>query len=564
VNHSTIEALYELKLEEERARGQVTWPSPKYAHDILGFCGEVLGFAPTAWQAACLTAIAEKDIIAVRSGRKLGKSRVQAAAALWAFTKDPDATVVFVAPTESQIQRIVYYDFLQLHGQSGRCLSCKLRNPGGPRPCPHSACIDGEPSPSCRSGLQVGARRVFGIAPRNADHMRGISGSHQTYLLDESPGIMAETKDACAGNIASTGRTIACFGNPSSRHGWFFDMHTKAGSAHRIAGSSLASPNVVLGRRVVEGLADTKWIASMREECSEDDPKWQVDVLGEFPTRDMLRVIDDLSLAACFRRWEQTPPSAHGALFFGIDAAGGTGGDTSVIATRRGWRLEPLHGFQGATDRIMMELAALLRLHRRGNERVEIHYDAAGRWGKDLGIALGQLRRSDENIHATGLESRGFIPRTSPLYSSGFSRPRDAFWGNAAQLMKTVVSIPYHDELREDFTFAEWTKDSFNRDKLQEKTEQRKATGRSPDYADAVCYCLWEGTIAPLSEITQQVAEERAALRAQPEEPGPPPGPYAWHESRDAWGDDILRRGDNANPSFGGGYGRHRGGRDEV
>lgn len=539
-----LEEVYQSKFASARERGILQWPSDRYAKDPARFCWDILGFAPTAWQASVLEAIASDDKITVRGARKGGKSKLQATAALWFFCQHPDATSVLVAPTEGQIERIVWHDLLQLHGGSGRCVSCRKRDPGGPRPCPHSACIDGEPSPSCRAGLQVGARRIFGIAPRNSDHMRGISGAHQAYFLDESPGIDEDIEAACEGNVAATGRTVTAFGNPSSRFGWFFDAHKVTSSWRKFSWSAWTSPNVVLGRRVVEGLADSRWCEAMREDLGEDDPRYQVDVLGEFPTRDMMRVLDDVALSRVFSRWETEAPTGKGGLFFGIDAAGGTGGDQSVIASRRGYCFNPLHGFQGGTDRIMVELSGLLSQLRVGNEEVTITYDSAGRYGKDLGIALGMLRRNDEGIRAIGLDGRGRIKETDPLHRSGYSRPRDAYWGNAAQLMKLVVAIPLNEELREDFTFAEWEKDSFGRDRLREKTEQRKATGRSPDFGDAVAYCLWEGRVEPLSEVSTVA---RAELMQPPKVAPRITYDQAEREAHSGYGDEAFRgHGDEA------------------
>jgi hypothetical protein len=227
----------------------------------------------------------------------------------------------------------------------------------------------------------------------------------------------------------------------------------------------------------------------------------------------MLRVMDDVSIGRMFARAE-APGDDKGELWIGIDCAGGTGGDLSVIATRRGFRFRPMLGFQGDTDRIMLELIEILRVERRGDEEVHINYDAAGRFGKDLGIALGQLRQKDEKIHARGLDGRGDASKEPALARSGYSRPKDCYWGNAAQLMKTVCAIPEHEQLKEDLTFAEWEKDFKGRDRLKDikKTEQRKATGRSPDFGDAVSYCLWEGRVTPISEIaTTAVADFQSA-----------------------------------------------------
>ena len=507
-----IEAIYAHKQRADRERGVLMWPSTKYERDPVGFCMDILGFAPTAFQAECLTAIVTQDKIVVRSGRKKGKSRAQAAAALWHYCLYRDSAAVLLAPTLEQIHRVVWHDLQGLHAGAGRCVACKQRDPGGPRPCPHSACVDGALSPSCVAGVQVGQRRIWGMAPRNSENTRGPSGARMLYILDEAPGVDEEIFDACCGNIAATGRTIVAFGNPSQRSGWFFDAHTKPGKYHRIAGSSLDSPNLRLDGCKVEGLAGENWIAQMREELAEDDPRWMVDVLGEFPTREMQRVIDDRALSRMFARAE-VPEEGDGELYFGIDCAGGIGRDTSVITCRRGYRFEPLLGFQGATDRIMMELEGLLKQHRRGKETVWVNYDSAGAFGKDLGAALGQLRKRDDQIIARGLDGRGDVSKMPALALSGYSRPRDCYWGNAAQLLKRVVSIPYHDGLAQDLTFAEWDKDPKGRDRLKDakKTEQRKATGRSPDFGDAVAYCLWEGRVVPLSEIVTEIRETEIA-----------------------------------------------------
>jgi hypothetical protein len=110
------------------------------------------------------------------------------------------------------------------------------------------------------------------------------------------------------------------------------------------------------------------------------------------------------------------------------------------------------------------------------------------------------------------------------------------------QLLKSVVSIPYHEDLAADLTFAEWTFDPFGRSKLLEKAEQRKATGRSPDFGDAVAYCLWEGRVAPLSEVA---AEARAELE-QPEDAEP-------SRVRDAYAGIGLRNPGRERGSFWGG-----------
>jgi hypothetical protein len=345
--------------------------------------------------------------------------------------------------------------------------------------------------------------------------MRGISGAAQRYYCDESPGIDPDVFAAAEGNLASGG-TLVASGNPSSRTGWFYDAFTRSKAWITISGSALDSPNVVLGARVVPGLADFPWIESMRAELSEEDPRFQCDVLGEFPSREQDRVVSDLEYAAAIARWE-LPDDGQGSLWCGVDPAGGEGGDKSVIVIRRGMRmLVPPVRFMGATDRIMAELHTLLSQHRKGRERVTVNYDASGMFGKDIRQALNDLRSSDDEIRSEGLDSKGSTDADPLLKGCGFSRPRDAYWGNLARLIKTSLAMPYDEDLRADLLFGEWQNDWKGRGKLPDKRLWRKILGRSPDAGDAASYAFFEGRVSPGSDITRQIAAKRAAELAKP------------------------------------------------
>lgn len=493
-----VSAVYADKLEAERMSGRVTWPSQKYAADPVAFCRDILGFAPTRMQAEILEGVRDHDRTACKSGRKVGKSRTGAAAALWFFTQFDNATIVLGAPSEKQITEVIWYDLVQLWQGSGRCLECKLRDPNGPRPCPHSTPIDGELSATVRVGLRAGARRCFGLSPRNADNARGVSGPNQFWVFDESPGVNRAIYDAADGNRAAGARLLA-LGNPSSRSCWFFDAF-ETYNFHRITVSSLSSPNHVFGRKLVPGLADTPWLEEKRADWGEDDARWYVEVLGEFPTRDLVTLVTDEDVGAAFDRWEDTPET--GPLVFGVDPAGGGGGDSSVIVCRRGSRVLDIRSFMGGTDTIMTELVAMLAKYRGKREPFRVAFDASSSFGRDLAVALRELKLKDEYSMMTydPLESRGDARKDYLLRQSGCARPKDAFWLNMAQRIKTDLGIPYDEELREELIFAEWQADREGGSRLIEKKTFRARLGRSPDKADALAYCLWEGRVAPLSK----------------------------------------------------------------
>jgi hypothetical protein len=533
--NTLLEAIVREKFAAEVEAARVTFPTSKYRYDPVGFCISVLGFAPTSRQILILEAVRDHQRVAIPSGRKTGKSRSLAAIALWWFCCWDDATVVIVAPCERQITEVTWYDLVGLFHASGRCLACAVRDPDGPRPCEHATPVDGELSASVRSGLRQGQRRVIGLAPRNSDNARGISGPHQLWLVDEASGVARAIYEAADGNRAA-GAKLVVAGQPTSRATWFYDACERLGF-HVIRIASTSSPNVTMGRVVVPGLASISWVDEKREDWGgEDDPRFQIEVLGLFPTREDLRLINDEEFSACNERHEAVDlAKVQGPLFVGIDPAGGRGADKSAIVLRRGGVVLAMLAFNGATDVIMSELDIQLRKFRRTpTEPVTVNFDAHSDFGAELGRALHDRKiKSDDALTYNPLTMKG-DPKTNPaLRDSRCSRLVDAMYLNLSIRLKSDAAVPFDATLREELLFWEFQADrEVEGSQLISKRAFRRALGRSPDLSDALAFCFWEGRVAPGSDITRRIAAERAARNAEPEEPEEPEGPYAWHEPR--------------------------------
>jgi hypothetical protein len=175
-------------------------------------------------------------------------------------------------------------------------------------------------------------------------------------------------------------------------------------------------------------------------------------------------------------------------------------------------------------------------------------------FGKDLRQALNDLRSNDDGIRSVGLDSKGSTDADPLLKGCGFSRPRDAYWGNLARLIKTSLAMPYDEDLRADLLFGEWQNDWKGRGKLPDKRLWRKILGRSPDAGDAASYAFFEGRVSPGSDITRRIAAERAARNAEPEEHDEPANdrgnPFERpHGDDDYWQDGLT---DPRNPANGG------------
>ena len=508
-------------LVDEENAGRIVWPDPR-AGDPLWFFPTILG--RSLWSAQVRWSDAKKkgDRLRLVSGRRTGKSFWLAGSLLGDFCAYPDATCIMLAPTERQVSEILWQDVRELFHNSGRCLSCKLRDPDGPRPCPHSACIDGELSASVRTGLRSGDRRLFGMSPRSPDHVRGLSGQHQRYGMDDSSGIGDDIAEQVDNNCAGGGQIIAT-GQPSNPVGWF--MRAAEDNKHWIHEhtSSLESPNIRLHRIIVPSLATEEWATRKRDELGEEHPAYRCEILGLPPSQDSRRLLSEVDYAGAVER-NKTLPIDGEPFVLAIDpASGAEDGDASTIAMRRGWRMWPVLSFHGGTDRIVLELQGLIRTHRRyTHEVVWLNFDCEGAPGAALRIALNEMRRRDDFLKVVPLESgRGGAEDAHLLRRAGVYDRRALYWWCACERLKTIAGIVHDEELREELLFPYFEADQSRGSRLPDKRKYRKQFSRSPDKADATVYCLFDGELPATSQLGAEAAQRAAAVAPPPRAPEP-------------------------------------------
>ncbi len=214
--------------------------------------------------------------------------------------------------------------------------------------------------------------------------------------------------EAADGNRAA-GAKLVVAGQPTSRATWFFDACERLGF-HTIRIASTDSPNVKLGRKVVPGLADSGWIEEKRLDWGgEDDPRFQIEVLGIFPTREALRLVSDEEARGLLRapRGYAGPQSSdRAALLRDRRPRRRRGGDKSAIVARRGAVVLEMLAFNGATDSIMGELDVLARKHRKwATEPYHVNFDGSSTWGADLAVATARRvepQRRRDDVDRTG------------------------------------------------------------------------------------------------------------------------------------------------------------------
>ncbi len=492
-------AIAAVALRVSTEREGVSWPSARYHDDPVAFFREVLGVEPWDRQIEVIEAIRDNPRVAVASGHKVSKSHTAAGIALWFYSSFEDARVVLTSTTSRQVDQILWRELKMLHARSGRCALCKLEDraraarhePPGPRPCKHSACLDGEPRELARTGLKSpDFREIVGFTAKEAEAVAGVSGKNLLYIPDEASGIDDAVFEAIEGNRAG-GARIVMFSNPTRTEGEFYEaFHSKAAFYKTIRISSEETPNVKAGRVVVPGLATREWVDEKRLEWGEDSALYKIRVKGEFVLNETGRIFSVHAITESEARWADA--IGEGRLCIGVDPAGpGEGGDESAFAVRRGNKIIALVGVTGLSDEAhLVHVLGLIKQY--GNQRESLPpLIACDREG--VGYDVWKVLRShadgrEPKFEVIGVRSSDRAAREPEIYD----RVRDELWANLAAWVREGGALIPDTKLEKELHCPEWDTASLRgRMKVTPKTAMRKTLGRSPDRADAVALAVW-------------------------------------------------------------------------
>jgi hypothetical protein len=476
----------------------VRFPNPKYQRDPVGFFREVLGIEPWERQIEMIEAVRDHMRVAICSGHKIGKSTMIAGMALWFYCSYADARAIMSSTTSRQVDQILWRELRMLRARSGRCVACKAADPEGfriPKPCPHSAVIEGDEGELARTGLKSpDFREVVGFTAREAEAVAGISGRNLLYLLDEASGIPDVIYEAIEGNRAG-GARIVLVGNGTRNEGEFFEaFYSKAHAYKTIRVSSETTPNVVRGEVVIPGLATRDWVDEKRREWGEDSALYKVRVKGEHAMHEEGKLFPLHLIGEAEKRWHET--SDTGQLFIGLDPAGETGiGDESVYVARRGYKMLSLRAFKGLTvDDHLVHLLGMVRSLRLPRERVVVVVDREGPIG--IKVARGLRAYADENpdvFELRTVRSSDGAPKTIASRDAlEFDRVRDVLAESLRLWLKEGGAILEDVKLSRELHVLEFKTDIRGRLKLTPKEEIRKQLGRSPDRYDALALSVWQ------------------------------------------------------------------------
>lgn len=444
----------------------------RWREDPVAYAREVLGVELTDTQAGILRAAATKKRVAVRSGHKIGKSRVAVVLALWWIATHPRGRVIMTSAGDRQVRSILWRELKHVHQH-------KLQPLGERR-------LNDLPA----LGMQwEDGREILGFTSKDAETMAGFSGDEILFIIDEASGVGSNIFAAVEGNIAGGGR-IVMFSNPTRTSGDFYEAF-KSSLWTTFAVSSEDTPNVRERRVVVRGLATWEWVLDLREKCGPNyrtHPLYQVRVLGQFPSQASNAVVAVDLVEAARERWAGA--ADEGALSLGVDVAR-FGDDDSVIAPRRGRKAYPLVALSGFdTVAVAEEVMQTVRTMRRDGEVPRVKVDTIGVGG---GVA-DNLRPYAEAGEIELVEVNSSEVSDDP---DEFPNLRSQMAFGVADWLADDAALPDDLALHAELVAPTYTIDARGRRMVESKDSIKKklTPQRSPDRADAVALAVYEGRV---------------------------------------------------------------------
>lgn len=440
-----------------------------YKLNPILFAKDILGVDLYSRQEEVMCAVRDFERTAVASAHGVGKSFVAAIIVLWFITCFCPSTVITTAPTARQVKDILWKEIAAGYYRSkiplgGRMLSQDL----------------------IMSDKQKWFATGFTTTKFNLDRFQGFHNTNILVVLDEACGVAQSLYNAFEG-LLSAGAVIRLLliGNPSDSATEFGKAFREDSLYHKFHLSVFDEPNFytfgitlddikkntwqekITGPLPRTYLSVPKWAAERYAAWGEDNPLFQVKIMGNFPIINANRFIPLNWIERAIAKDEVEA----GEKIIGVDIAR-EGDDESVLCIRDGNVVKPFLVWNHLdTMQSVNRIAAILDLEKPS----KIFVDSVGVGGgiydrlKELGYAVIPLNGGERAYEETYYNSRS-----------------EMYWGVRKALEADALILPDDDILTNEMLNIEYSFTVKNKFRVEPKDETKKRLGKSPDRFDAL------------------------------------------------------------------------------
>lgn len=433
---------------------------------------KVLGVRLWDMQIAIAQATFYYPRVTVRSCESSGKTFVAAGIVLCFLNNYPEGTVITTAPTNRQVEEILWREIRLQFNQSKMPLRGNLT----------------------RKALDLGEDWfAIGFATDEPEKMLGMHNANVLVVADDAAGLDNAIFDGME-NPLSTGNTHQLLlSNPTQSIGAFRDtFSSKLFRKYKI--SAYDTPNLTAFGITEEDIASGDWVkkwdgqdlpfpqlispakvAERYEEYGKGSYLYTVFTKGEFPDAGINNLFRLSDIENAIARDLPKPEYEKNLRTGGFDVAR-YGDDESSVSVRQGNKLLDITtwGHQdsvysaGRTARVMREQ----RLSRT-------YVDVVG-----LGAGVYDILKNELGSEFKILEFDG---GKEPLDKERFVNLRaEAYWNFSRKIADGEIDLPDNEKMKAQFVDIRYTYDGKGRLMIEKKEDAKARGSRSPDIADSV------------------------------------------------------------------------------
>lgn len=447
----------------------------------VAFVREEFGIEPDEWQADVLMAFTQRQRLAMKAAKGVGKSAVLAWL-IWNFLATRlYPKVACVSISGANLQDGLWSELALWRGKSEFLTSAfewqKTR----------IYAKDHE------STWWASARQWSQTADTTsqANTLAGLHADNLLFVLDEAGGIPDAVMAAAEAGLASgVDCKLVMAGNPTNLSGPLYRATTRERHLWHLTEITADPDDPKRSSRV-----SVQWAREQIAKYGIDNPWVLVNVFGKFPPASFNTLIGPDDCAAAVRR--QCPPAAyeHEARVLGVDVAR-FGDDRTVITPRQGlFCSKPIILRSARTEEICGQIA---RIATQWNPDA-IFVDGSGGYG--AGVVDTMLRAGYNVIEVNGAG----VPDDPRYYNK-----RAEMYFNACKWVKERGTIPDIPELVSELCAPTYWLHN-NKMQIEEKEQIKKRLGFSPDVSDSFVY-TFAMQVLPRQSATNPLTRQSSAL----------------------------------------------------
>jgi len=473
-------------LEQAKTNALAMEKRELYKHDIALWAKDRLGLVLWSKQVEIAQAIVKYKKVAVKSCHGSGKSYFASIlVAWWVDTRyGTEAVVVSTAPTYEQVNKILWRYIRQHWGKNE---------------------LMGNVTQTDEWKDAKGEVVAWGRKPADTN-TQGFQGIHSSggvlAVIDEACGVNETIFTGVEAITTGSGDRILAIANPDIPQSEFGRIFLKDDpSWHKITISAFDTPNFTDEKHgmpavALQGLVSVEWVEDKKISWGEDSARYKSKILGEFTTDGgntlftmetiMRGHTTELELVT------EEPPR------LGVDVAR-FGEDFSVAYKYHQGQLRFVKKWS-KTDAV--KSAEIIRDLAFEIGAKEVRIDGVGLGGPIMDMVA---HISDNRYEVIGMVGNAASPDLDKWVNARavwYDTMREKMYTGQLDLDKTD---DHARDLEDELGSLEYFFSKRGGLQLMDKTEIRKKTGKSPDFADAACYAC--------ADLGYDPTEEQSKLR---------------------------------------------------